>query len=96
MKTEHDIVAPVLSVLAEAPLGELSTTDLRQEVKANLNLTSEDLAPLRNRPDCRIDQVIRNLKSHKETPGNPFAEGLLEDVHRGFRITDKGRRYIRG
>ena len=92
MNTEQDVVVPVLQVLAATEKGQLSTTDLRAEVKAVLPLKSGDLEPINNRPDYRIDQTIRNLKSHKNVPGNPFCEGLLEDVHRGFKITAKGRK----
>jgi hypothetical protein len=84
-----------MSVLDESMIGELSTTQLREEVKRRIKLDSADMAPLRNRSDRRIDQKIRNLKSHKEQPGNPFFEGYLEDVPRGFRITEKGRAQLR-
>lgn len=63
-------------------------------MKDTLRLTVEDLKPLRNRHDFRIDQTIRNLKSHKGEPGNPFFEGLLRDVARGYAITERGRRAL--
>ncbi len=91
MHKENDIIEPVLRVLAEAPNGTLPTGEVRDRVKARLRLTPADLEPLRNRSDQRIDQIIRNLKSHRSVPGNPFQEGLLEDVPGCFRLTALGR-----
>ena len=94
MKTEHDVTLPVLTVLSEEPSGQLATGELRHKVRERLPLDQQDLWPLNNRSDQRIDQIIRNLKSHKATPGNPFCEGLLQDVPRGYAITDRGRAYL--
>ena len=94
MINEHQLTRPILKVLDGSSLGELPTTELRQELRRRLPLASEDLEPLRGRSDQRIDQIIRNVKSHKRVPGNPFADGLLRDVPRGFRITEKGRAII--
>ena len=92
MTHEDDVVLPVLRVLVDSDSGILRTSEVRKRVKDLIPLTSEDLAPLRNRPDQRIDQIIRNLKSHKAVPGNPFYEGLLVDVPRGYAITELGKR----
>ena len=75
---------PVLRALGDAPNGYLPTGEVRRRVKATLPLTADDLRPLANRPDYRIDQIIRNLKSHRNVPGNPFFEGLIRDVPRGY------------
>jgi len=93
MNRESEIVPVVLQVLRETPDGTLPTGEVRRRVRERLILTREDLAPLRNRPDQRIDQIIRNLKSHRKVSGNPFHDGLLQDVPRGFAITDIGRRH---
>jgi hypothetical protein len=94
MTTESEVVGPVLRVLGEAPNGYLPTGEIRERVKAAIPLTLDDLSPLANRPDQKIDQVIRNLKSHKNVAGNPFFEGLLRDVPRGYAITERGRRRL--
>jgi hypothetical protein len=93
MNRESDIVPVVLQVLRETLDGALPTGEVRRLVRERLILTEQDLAPLRNRTDQRIDQIIRNLKSHKKVAGNPFNDGLLQDVPRGFAITDIGRRH---
>jgi hypothetical protein len=90
MTSESEVVLPVLRVLGEEPMGLLPTGEVRRRVKATLALTDDDYQPLRNRPDFRIDQTIRNLKSHKGIPGNPFFEGFLRDVPRGYAITERG------
>lgn len=94
MTTESEVVGPVLRVLGEAPNGCLPTGEVRQRVKATIPLTLNDLSSLTNRPDQKIDQIIRNLKSHKNVSGNPFFEGLLRDVPRGYAITERGRRRL--
>ncbi|MBB4023548.1 MULTISPECIES: hypothetical protein [Actibacterium] len=66
MVHEYELTRPVLEALNESLLGELSTTDLRREIKARIALDASDYEPLKNRPDCRIDQVVRNIKSHKK------------------------------
>jgi hypothetical protein len=95
MTREVDVVLPVLRVLIETDTGTLRTQEVRQRVREAIRLTPDDLAPLRNRQDQRIDQTIRNLKSHRNVPGNPFFEGWLQDVPRGYAITDLGRRVAR-
>ncbi|NJS37892.1 MAG: hypothetical protein HC783_01585 [Rhodobacteraceae bacterium] len=95
MTREVDVVLPVLRVLCQTETGTLRTQEVRQRVRETIRLTPDDLAPLRNRPDQRIDQTIRNLKSHKNVPGNPFFEGWLQDVPRGYTVTDLGRRIAR-
>lgn len=95
MTQEADVVLPVLRVLIDAETGMLRTCEVRQRVRDLIPLSPDDLEPLRNRPDQRIDQTIRNLKSHKRVPGNPFYEGLLRDVPRGYAITELGSRVAR-
>jgi len=94
MTTEAEVVVPVLKALTHSPTGVLPTWALRKQVRASVLLTSDDLRTLLNRNDQKIDQTVRNLKSHRRSPGNPFFEGLLEDVPRGFKITDAGRKYL--
>jgi hypothetical protein len=94
MKSENQLIWPVLKVLEETHDGQLPTGQVRKRVRETIHLTPSDLAPLPSRSDQRIDQIIRNLKSHKTAAGNPFAEGLLEDVPRGFKLTEAGRRML--
>lgn len=95
MISETELIVPALQALSRSPDGKLLTGQLREEVKKTIKLSRDDLVPLRNRPDTRIDQRIRNLKSHKKNLGNPFLEGLMEEIPRGMCITDKGRMFLR-
>ena len=92
---ELQITRPFLQVLDESLLGELTTTEIRIELRHRLPLGPDDFRPLRNRSDQTFDQIVRNLKSHKDVPGNPIYEGYAIDVPRGFRITRKGRELLR-
>lgn len=92
---EHQLTVPVLEALDASLLGELTTTDLRREVKHRVKLDAGDLRPLRNRNDRVIDQIVRNIKCHRDVPGNAMFEGYVEHVPRGFRITKKGRDLLR-
>ncbi|MEM6625024.1 MAG: winged helix-turn-helix domain-containing protein [Pseudomonadota bacterium] len=94
MITESELTYPTLGVLADAPGGKLATTELREALKEVLPLKESDVEPLAGRPDTKIDQRIRNMKSHKKSVGNVIFEGLVEEVPRGFKITDKGRRHL--
>ena len=96
MTHETELAVPVMQVLSESLLGELTTTEIRREVKRRISMDSGDFRPLRNRKDRSIDQKIRNLKCHRSCDGNPFREGYLVEVPRGCRITEKGRLYLLG
>lgn len=96
MTTETEVVIPVLRVLGNAPGGALRTGEVRRRVRETLRLDRHDLTPLANRSDQHIDQTIRNLKSHRQVPGNPFREGLIEDIPHGYAITARGRMLLSG
>ncbi|MEM0936731.1 MAG: hypothetical protein AAGJ91_12610 [Pseudomonadota bacterium] len=91
MTSERDLMLPALEALERSLLGELSTGELRRAVRAKITLSSEDTLPLKDRNDQRIDQKVRNLKSHKKTGGNPICEGLMDEIPGGFQITRLGR-----
>ena len=91
MVREYDLTLPVLRILDMSLLGELTTTEIRKLVRQEVQLSESDYWPLKNRKDFRIDQIVRNLKSHKGQPGNIVFEGLVEDVPKGLRIIPKGR-----
>ena len=95
MTTEPDLLLPVLRALDGSLLGELSTTELRTEIRRMIPLTANDMLPLRNRADQRIDQIVRNIKCHRNSEGNAVHDGYLECVPRGFRITERGRSRLR-
>ncbi len=95
MTTESELITPVLVALNDTPKGYLPMGEIREFVRENVSLSADDLLPLANRNDSRIDQITRNLKSHKKTPGNPVCEGLMEDRPGGLAITVKGRKALK-
>lgn len=87
--SEKDILVPALATIIKAyeetglPV-EMGT--LREGVKRMLNISSEDLDPLDGRKDTKIDQVIRNLRSHNTLLKN----GWVEATESGYVPTDRG------
>ncbi len=74
---EADLTCPALDML-DAACGSLSTTALRTALKSTLTLSNGDLMPLAGRTDYKIDQIIRNVVSHKPVPGNIIHDGLVK------------------
>ena len=47
-----------------------------------------------SRGDSKFSQIVRNLKSHKDSSTNFIARGYAEDIPKGFRATQKGRDFV--
>jgi hypothetical protein len=92
--SETDLKLPALLAARDEPNGRISTTKLISKLRLSMNLNSGDEEILPGRNDDHFSQIVRNIKSHKNTPGNLIAEGLLTPVWRGFQITDYGRKYL--
>lgn len=58
----------------------------REGTKRMLNLSPEDMGPLVNRSDTKIDQVMRNIKSHNTMQKT----GWVENTKDGYIPTEKG------
>ncbi len=67
-----------------------TTTDIRKYFKQILVLSNEDNMPLEGRSDSRIDQIIRNLVSHRTLERYGYA---VRQDGRWF-ITQKGKRVL--
>jgi len=94
--SEGDIGKAVLIILAQSPNGEASIAELRAEVPNHVNLTADDRASSQTRTGEELwEQIVRNITSHKDSPGNLIAEGLVENHKKGWlRITSTGRLHI--
>jgi hypothetical protein len=92
--SEYDLYKPAMLALAAAPDGKLSTSDLIAGLEATLKPTGKDAMLLEGRNDTHFSQKVRNIKSHKKTPGNIVCDGLVDSVYRGFRLTDAGFKYL--
>lgn len=95
--TEADVALATLQIAASRPNGTASFRRLKKELPNYLKLSAEDQAQSMTRPNEELwEQLIRNIKSHSDTPGNVICEGYATHVPRvGYRITDSGRRYLK-
>jgi len=89
--TEHDVADAVLQVLATCPNGEAAIATIVKAVPKYLKLTAEDQAQSKTRKNEAIwEQQVRNITSHKASPGNFIHEGFLVAIKGGLKITDAG------
>lgn len=87
--TEKDLVIPALATLVkmhEETGLPVNMTDLREGIKRMLTISSKDLDPLDGRTDFKIDQVIRNLRSHNTLLKN----GWVLNTDEGYVPSERG------
>jgi hypothetical protein len=89
--TEHDVADAVLQFLATRPKGEAGIAEIVKAIPKYLKLTEEDRTPSKTRKNEEIwEQQVRNITSHKASPGNFIHEGFLVSIKGGLKITDAG------
>jgi hypothetical protein len=95
--SEADLLVPTLEILSKQPTGSMTTSDLIVELESILKPDGEDAEILEGRHDTRFSQIVRNMVSHKEAPGNIIAEGFAEHLGAriGLKITDAGRAHLK-
>lgn len=93
---ERDTYLPTLKMLSEAEGGFLTISDLIRALEDHFAPTGEDAEILAGRSDTRFSQIVRNIVSHRETPGNLIKEGWAEydKGRRGLKITPEGVRHL--
>lgn len=95
---EADLTCPVLRILDSAPGKALNTTELKSAIRASVSLFPGDLAYSITRSDQLIDQIVRNIVSHRTTSGNIISDGLAtydDSVRPGIlRLTPAGEHYL--
>jgi hypothetical protein len=84
-----------LLVMATKPSGEISTSDLIAELPAYIHVPEESQEGLVGRTDNKFSQLVRNLKSHKTAKTNFIYQGYAESIPDGFRITERGREFVK-
>jgi hypothetical protein len=85
--TEAEIADIVEAILAERPNGEATIAELVDEIPNRVTLSVDDLAPSPTRNGEAIwEQQVRNITSHKATPGNAIHDGRLISVRGGLRL----------
>jgi hypothetical protein len=95
--TESELYVPMLQMLDKAPGGFMTTTAIIAELEHLFQPEGHDAQILRNRSDTHFSQKVRNIISHKDTPGNPIHDGLViyHSKRHGLEITDAGRAFLR-
>jgi hypothetical protein len=83
---EHDIRNAVLDIIRNEPNREITTTKLIAELRKVVPRSPEDEEQLDGRTDDRFSQIVRNIKSHKDQPGNLIYDGHLVAIKGGFRM----------
>jgi len=91
----HDLWKFALLIMATRADGCISTTDLIAELPNYIQVPEGSQEGLSGRNDNKFSQIVRNLKSHKTAKTNFIYQGLAEDIKGGFRITDKGREFVK-
>jgi hypothetical protein len=81
--------------MATKPRGEISTSDLIAELPSYIRVPDESQEVLDGRKDSKFSQIVRNLKSHKTAKTNFIYQGFAESIPDGFRITARGREFVK-
>ena len=93
--TEYEIGKAVLKLLAQTPGGTATVNEIKKHLDASYCFTTSDREMSDTRPnEERWHQQVRNLTSHRKTPGNAISDGLLAYSPRRLTITDMGRKYL--
>ena len=90
-----DLWKYALLIMSVRPESEISTADLIAELPSYVHLSDEHAAANASRKDSKFSQIVRNLKSHKNTKSNFIYQGFAQDVPSGFKITRKGLDFVR-
>jgi len=90
--TESEIAEIVEAILAERPNGEATIAQLVKEIPNRVNLSAEDLAPSLTRTgEALWEQQVRNITSHKASPGNAIHDGRLIAIPGGLKLAGKAQ-----
>jgi hypothetical protein len=85
--TEPEIANAVEKILADFPNGEATIAELIAEIPKRVKLSAQDLAPSPTRKNEALwEQLVRNITSHKKSPGNAIYQGRLMSVRGGLRL----------
>lgn len=85
--TEAEVADAVESILRQRIDGQALIADLIEEIPSVVNLSPEDLTPSPTRPGEAIwEQQVRNITSHKGSPGNAIFEGRLVSIPGGLQL----------
>ena len=91
---ENEIAFAITRIAATQSTGIATLARCKKEIPDLVKLSNADWKESETRPGEPLwHQLIRNIKSHCDSPGNYVNEGYLEHLPRvGYRVTDAGRR----
>jgi len=88
--TEAEVTEVVEAILRDTPGGRASVRELIAEIPNRITLSPEDLARSETRPNEAIwEQQVRNITSHKASPGNAIHDGKLVAISGGLALPGK-------
>lgn len=91
---EHDITDAVMYTLLNAN-GGLDTSTIKSRVRNLLEPEGPNRKPLLNRNDEAIDQIIRNIVSHRyDSSTNIIYKGYINYDDGWWELTETGRQYL--
>lgn len=90
-----DLWKYALLIMSVRPEGQISTAEMIAEMPGYVRLSDEHTETNASRKDSKFSQIVRNLKSHKNTKTNFIYQGFAQDVPGGFKITRKGLDFVR-
>jgi len=90
--TEDEVAKAVEAVLKGRTSGRATIKELIAEIPNHLKLSADDLKQSDTRPNEAIwEQQVRNITSHKKSPGNAIYEGKLVAIDGGLALPGKAR-----
>jgi hypothetical protein len=88
--TEAEVAEAVRAVLDDRPSGRATIQELVAELPNHITLSAEDLKPSETRRgEALWEQQVRNITSHKSSPGNAIFEGWLVAIPGGLALPGK-------
>lgn len=85
--TEDDVAKAVVVILNGRPSRQATIQELVAEIPNRILLSQEDLKQSDTRPNEALwEQQVRNITSHKASPGNAIYEGKLVAIPGGLAL----------
>lgn len=85
--TEAEIADVVIAILNSRPTRQATIAELVREIPSHVTLSADDMAPSPTRPNEALwEQQVRNITSHKNSPGNAIHDGRLVAIPGGLKL----------
>lgn len=90
--TEEEVAKAAEAVLKDRTSGRATVKELVAEIPNHMKLSDEDLKPSETRRgEALWEQQVRNITSHKASPGNAIYEGKLVAIPGGLALPGKAQ-----